>query len=434
MANHIRLSWSVDASESSLDPAQAAAALGAVVLYQNAITDPLLGQMFGLTVASDVTSPTGTGAIRTLDLAMTSAAGSPLAPPPFPCHPVTPTPPVPPYKLQRNVTLPGDFTVQSGSTAVLTEFPQKPSLNIGDTVQFSSQLGVSYTIATVTPAVSLTTPYTGKFATTAAFKVLPAPATLFAIYSTSALDNSSGSGARRITLSYLDSNGAPGTITVTLAGKRPVQGVLAGGTIDIATVVNMNVSSTGGFQNSVGQITLSELSAPIVNTGIANTDDQAQMKLARALVYLPPSYFALAQQGASQPSLDGDFLVSPDSADVVTTVDQTSNLTAGNVVQFVTDPGVDYTVAAVTPKIVTLTARYGGLLPATTGATCVSPSQAVPPTDEQLKATLGQYTNPGNVLPSGDMVPPPSFLSSLYARTIALALAVPVTSSAITLS
>jgi hypothetical protein len=437
MSNFIQLAWSVDITGSSFDPAQAAAALSAVVLYQDPVTDPVLGQLLGLTVHSDTTAPTGSGATRTLTLAMTAAAGVPLAPPPFPCHPVTPTPPVLPYKLQRNVSLAGGFTAATGSASVATEVSQAPSLNIGDTIQFASQLGVNYVVATVNP-LTLTGPYTGTFANTTAFKVLPAPTTSFAFYSTSTLDSASGSGAQRIALSYLDSLGAPGTISVTLAGKRPVQGALAGGTIDIATIVSMSVSNVGGFKNSVGQITLSDLSAPI---SIDDTDDQAQLKLALALVYLPPSYFALTQQGASAPALTGDFTVSPDSKDVFTSVDQTGALSAGNTMQFASDPGVDYTVAAVTPKIVTLTTRYNGLVPTKTGVTSVSPSAAAPPTDEQLKTLLAEFVNPGNAtpppgapLPPATMSPAPTLLSGFFARTISLALAVPVTSSPITLS
>ena len=437
MSNFIRLAWSVDITGSSFDPAQAAAALSAVVLYADPVTDPVLGQLLGLTVTTDTTAPTGSGATRTLTLAMTAAGGPPLAPPPFPCHPTTPSPPVLPYKLQKNASLAGGFTAATGSTSVATEVSQTPSLNIGDTIQFASQLGVNYTVATVTPALTLTGPYTGKFSNTTAFKVLPAPSSLFAIYSTSPLDSAAGSGAQRIALSYLDSLGAPGTISVILAGKRPVQGALAGGTIDIATIVSMSVSNVGGFQNSVGQITLSDLSAPI---SINDTDDQAQLKLALALAYLPPSYFSLSQQGASEPQLIGDFTVSPDSTDVFTNVDQTGVLSAGNTIRFVSDSFHDYVIAAVTPKIVTLTERYNGLVPTKTGATLISPSPAAPPTDEQLKTMLAEFVNPGNAipppgapLPPGTMSPSPTLLSGFFAQTISLALAVPVTSAPITL-
>jgi hypothetical protein len=440
MSNQIQLEWSVSATDSSFSPAQAAAALGAVVLYTDPVTDPVLGQGFGLTVASDTTAVAGGGATRTILLNMNPAAGAPHAPPPFPCHPTTPTPPVLPYEIGKTIPLSGGFTVNNGSAAIATEVSQIPSLNVGDTVQFNSQLGVDYTVLTVSPLV-LTASYSGNFANTTAVKVVTDPAKLPALYSTSMLDDAGGSGARTISVSYLDSLGVAATVVTSLSGKRPVQLVLGGGTIDVATITAMSVATTGAFDNSVGQITLCELSAPILNVsgGIQDTDDEAQMKIARRLVYLPQSYFSLSQQNVSAPQLDGDFSVNPDSIDVFTTVDQTGGaVQAGDFLQFASQPGALYEVASVTPKIVTLTGRYQGFVPAVTGA--MKLGAATVPTDAQLSVLLARYVNPGNAIPPPGaplspetMAPSPIVLSDLYTQTISIALAVPVTSSVIAL-
>ena len=433
MATKIRLSWTIDATGTTFSPAQAATALGAVVLYQDPMTDPVLGQAFGLNVDTDTTAPTVNGATRTLTLNMTNANG---APPPFPCHPTTPTPPVLPYKLTRTVPLPGFFTVNGGSPAVGSSASQASSLNIGDTIQFASQLGVNYTVQTVSP-LALTTPFTGTFANTQAFKVLPAGAKLPALYSTSPLDNASGSGARTVGVLYIDSAGTPGAVTSNLEGKRPSPIALAGGTIDIAVITGMFVASVGGFGASVGQITLCDLDEPIV---FDDTDDEAQMKIDRALAYMPPSYFSLTQQGKSNPPLVGDFQVSPNSTNVVTTDDQTGALSPGNTMQFVSDPDRIYTVGTVTTRIVTLTTPYEGLEPDLTSATRITPSPAVQPTNEELKMLLGQSVTPGNAAPPPNppldpetMTPTPTILSDLFTQTISIALAIPVTPGAVAL-
>lgn len=446
MSNQIVLQWSVDVAETTFSPAQAAVALGAVVLYQDPATDPVLGQGFGLTVASDVTSATGSGAQRVLTLNMNASAGAPLAPSPFPCHPTQRTPPALPYKFERTAPCPGGFTAKNGQAVVATEFGQRPTLNPGDTIQFVSQLGVDYTVASVgaSNGIVLTAPYAGNFSNTTALKVLPAAATLPAIYSTSPLDTSfNGRGAGAVTISYTDSLGASATVTTALLGKRPSPIVLDGGTIDIAVVTDMHISTVGGFGNSLGQITLVDLSAPINNTSPADadTDDQAQLKIDRSLVYLPISYFSFAQQGAATPALAGDFAANPDSTNVFPTVDQTSALSAGNIMSFASDPDVDYTVATVTPKIITLTENYGGLTPVVTAASIVSPSTAAPPTDAALKAPLSQYVNPGNAvpppgapLPPQAMTPAPIFLSDFFTQTISFTLAMPVTPAVIALA
>jgi hypothetical protein len=491
MADQIVLAWTVNVAGTSLGPAAAATALGAVPLYNNATTDPVLGQLFGLTVASDVTAPGAGNATRTLTLNMTRVPGAPFAPPPFPCHPDTSTPPVLPFRLRRTVPLAGAFLTTTASAVVATSAAQISALSIGDTVEFLSQLGVFYTVLLVgATTITLTAPYTGVSADGAAVKVQAAPVVLPALFSTSPLDTAgfatvpaipAGSGARTISLSYLDSTGAgPFTVVVPLTGRRPAAFALGGG-IDIATITAMHVASTGAFNNSVGQITLVELSsalpAPLASATPADflgpLTDEAQLLITRALTYLPPSYFALSQQGASTPQLAGDFFVTTGSASVPTTADQTAALAPGNTIQFAEQltrnlpfetAAVLYTVASVSPKIVKLTTPFTGidnnntgtnqagtnsnretkgnlgseLLNKATGAYRITPTASAPPTNAALAGALGQFVTPGNAipppnppLPPGTMSPAPTFLSGLFTQTLSLALAVPVVPSAV---
>lgn len=503
MANQIVLSWDVDVTNTSLGPAGAATRLAAVPLYNNPVTDPVLGALFGLTVATggDVTTtPNATTARRTLTLNMTNVPATRKAPPPFPCHPITSTPPVlPGYPLRRTVTLAGSFFVTNGSATVPTTATQMPALVAGNVVQFLSQQGVFYTVsgapAPTATTVTLTTPYTGTTGNTGAFKEVAAPVTIAAIYSTSPLDTAGvgtvtpavtvGPGARTISLTYTDSLGAgPFTVTTSLLGKRPAPLVLAGGSIDIAVITGMFVASTGAFTNSVGQITLVELStappglpANPTRLDLQRITDEGQLLIDRALAYLPPSYFALAQQGASSPQLAGDFIVTTGSKDVPTTVDQTATLAAGNIIQFASQlqtytpfgaVDVRYTVAAVTAPptpgsrgLVTLTSPYTGLddnntgggpntnagtkgnlgtevIKKPTGAQKVDPPSAAAPSNAQLSGPLGQFVAlevaapPPNPPLSPATVPAPIFLSDLFTQTLRLALAVPVTPRAIT--
>ena len=489
MAHQIKLAWKVRTAGTSIGPAAAATKLAAVPLYADPTTDPVLGQLFGLTVATDATTHDAVSATRTLTLNMDSAAGAPFAPPPFPCNPSTAAPPTLPFPLRRKVALAGDFLTTSGSAVVATSANQTTAVSPGDTLEFLSQLGVFYTIALggVAPtAITLTAPYAGTTADGTAVKVVAAPATVAAIYSTSDLDTAgiatapaipAGAGARTANLSYLDSTGAgPFTVSVSLQGKFPAPVTLAGGSKDIATITDLHVVGVGGFGSSVGQITLAELSAapPTIPAGATRAQfqqltDQAQTTITRGLAYLPPSYFAVAQQGASSPQLTGDFFVTTGSADVPTSVDQTGALAPGNVLQFAaqieddTPTGrvpVFYTVAAVTPKLVTLTKPFTGLGPqdqaqvGDTGAKGVKSTQlanfataatlypppAAPPTAAQLEGVLAQFVNPGNAIPPPNpplapqtMSPAPTDLSGLYTQTLQLALAVPVEALSIVL-
>ena len=349
MPTQLVLAWEIDVSNTSLGPAGAATMLGNVPLYANAATDPVLGQLFNLDVASDVSAPSGaTTATRTLTLNMQSG-GQKI----FPCHPNTSTPPAPSYPILTTKTLPGSFFVVNGSMSVTTSASQIPSLSIGDQVQFLSQEGVFYTIASVgATTIGLTAPYAGVTSNTVAFKEVPAPITLGAVYSSSDFDTdgvatvpaiSPGSGARSVAVAYFDSTGAfffsP---TFSLTGRRPAAIPLALGSVDIAAISGVFIVSAGSFGDAVGQITLVGLSSalPIIPPDATPVDflgaltDEAQLLIDQAITYAPPSYFALAQQGASAPYLAGDFILTTGSKNVPTSVDQTGVLAHGNTIQF----------------------------------------------------------------------------------------------------
>lgn len=479
MPNRIVLSWTVNVAGTPFGAAQAATALAGVPLYVDTTTDPVLGQLFGLTVASDVTAAGAGNATRTLTLNMTSdpVVVPPYSPPPFPAHPSTARPPTLPYPLRKAVALAGDFFPLTGSAVVATTKTQVPALPGGATIEFLSQLGVYYTVLAVGPtSITLTAAFTGISASTAAVRIVPAPVTRAALYSTSPLDTAgfatvpaipAGSGAQSVTLSYLDSTGAgPFTVTVPLTGRRPAQVTIAGQ--DIATVSAMRVNAVGVFKSSVGQITLSSLSdvipTPLLDATprdfLGALTDEAQLLLQDALVYLPPSFFALTQQGASAPQLAGDFFVTTGSTSVATSEDQTAALATGNTIEFASQTGVIYIVQSVGPAYVVLTSEYTGFnfnlkdantnkrpndLTAVankqpTGAFRITPSPAAPPSNAQLAAALAQYINPGNAVPPpspplpGTMTPAPTFLSSLFTQTLQLALAVPVVPGVITFS
>lgn len=351
--------------------------MAAVPLYESASADPVLGQLLGLTVASDNTVDSGSGVItRTLTLNMASPQ---LAPPAFPCRLVSSTPPELPFPLRSVVTLPGSFFVQQGSPNVATTATQVPSIPPNAFVQFLSQQGVFYQVLAIGPtSIVLSAPYTGATANTSAYKEVVAPVTRAAVYSTSPLDTNgvatspaipAGPGARNVILSYKDLTGAgPFAVTVNLTGKRPAQVVLAGGSVDIAEIDSFAVGGVGSFGNSVGQITLVGLSSdvPAILANRTPDDfpaltDEAQLLLAEPIAYLPPSYFSLAQQATSQ-------------------------------------------------------------------ATPVTP-----PTSAQLSALLGQFVAPETAGPPPNppldpaTVPIPSFLSGYFTRTLQLALATPIT-------
>ncbi len=505
MADQIVLAWRVDVTNSSLGPAGAAAALAAVPLYKDTTTDPVLGQLFGLTVASDVSAADGLShAKRTLTLNMTSTPGAPFAPPPFPCHPRTTTPPVLPYPLRSTKTLPGSFFVATGVAVIPTTETQLPSVSAGDSIQFLSQVGVFYTVLSLSAtAITLTAPYTGVAGNTGAFKEIAAPVALdrVAVFSTSEQDTNgvatvppiaTGVGALAVEISYKDSTGAgPFGAGAILTGKRPATFVPIGPAgVDIAEIENFVVLAVGVFGNSIGEITLVALSdalpalppnlprgtgigaaettvgktgAPVPRTFHTMTDD-AQLLIDRHLAYLPPSYFALAQQGASEPRLHGDFFLTTGSKNVPTSISNIDTLGVSAIVRFAEQPSKDYVVAAVTPKLVQLTEEYTGpddnhvgskylgtnvdagtqgnlgteVINRASGAWLVSPSSALPPTNDQLAGPMAQFVALETAAPplnpplNPSTVPMPTFLSGMFTRQLQLAIAgVPVVPQAI---
>lgn len=464
MAKQITLAFSVATTSTIYTPAQAAAKLAAVPLYASAGADPVLGAAFGLTVATDVVSiggvtytgeaggpfepgetvtgstshatatvavdeqngtlyfvegsivggpfaaaetitgstsgatatvnnptalggPTTTtpGATRALALNMTSTGSTPLAPPPFPCRPtgpLVPPPPAPP-------TLP----------YVLTQ----------TTIDPNTRLPVTK----------------------------PAPAAVVAFYSTSDLDTDgvdtipaipAGSGAQIVGLSYHDTSGAAFTVYTKLMGKFPAT-VALGSALPVAEITGCFLFQTGAFDNSVGQITLCALTAPLPTFPTEATPadfpgltDAAQLTIARPLIYLPPSYFALAQQGNSAPQLAGDFHVKKDSLIVLTTVSQLGVLAATNTIEFASQPGIIYEIASVSATLIKLTTAYNGLQAAeiapaaeaqrparsvsgeadrvVTPAVLVAPSQAAPPDAAHLTTLLAEFTLPQTTAPA----------------------------------
>jgi len=473
MSDRIILAWTVDTTGSPYASAGISAAMAAVPLYVNATTDPVLGQLFGLTVVSDVMStPTTSTAKRTLTLNMTANVAGPKAPPPFPCHPRTSTPPVLPYPLRTKKALPGSFFVTNGSLSVATTATMKPSLNVNDTVEFQSQPGVYYTVTGLTDTtIAITPAFTGRTTNTPAIKEVIAPAVKIAVYSSSDLDTNgaattpiitAGPGCRSINISYRDSAGNTATVTAYLTGRRPNMVTLDGGTIDVASITAVVVNTFGAFRNSVGQITIAEVSEDVQTIEATMTPeefpelvDEAQLLIDRHLVYLPPSYFALAGQQSSFPQLEGDFLVTTGSKSVRTAEDQTGSLSAGNTILFASQPGKVYTIASISKKIIGLTETYTGLdlrkydtvelrgkggpvIEQPTGAFRITSSPALPPSDIVLAGPLAQFLETMTAQPPDDpplsphTVPTPTFLSGFFSRTLSLALAVPVTSSTIT--
>jgi hypothetical protein len=483
MPDQIALAWTVNVAGTPYGPTQAASALAAVSLYTDTSTDPVLGQMLGLTVADDATTSDATSATRTLTLNM-NASATPTAPPPFPCHPLNSTPPTLPYVLRTARAVPGSFFVTFGSGTVPAAQDSRPAIKIGDVLQFLTQPGVFYDVASVSSTtIGLTSAFTGTTGNSGAYKEIDAPATNVAIYSSSDLDTAgvatvpaiaAGPGARTIEIFYKDSTGAgPFSVTVSLTGKRPAAVTLAGGSIDIFEIDNILVASTGGFGNNIGEITLVELTAdlPTIQSN-ATADsfpaltDEAQLLIGTHLAYLPPSYFAFAQQGAATPELDGIFLVSTGSQDVPTSEDQTSALVAGNTIAFIEQFGTTYLVEAVSAKIVRLTTPYTGIDTSNTGsastagtenkgtkgnigttvskkptsARLLGASVGAPPSNAELATPLAQFVAPATAAPPP--APPldpstiltPTFLSGFYTRTLQLALAgIPITSATITL-
>jgi len=498
MADQIVLSWTVDVSGTTLGAAEGATALGAVKLYDNVKTDPVLGQFFGLTVASDSSFVSGPStATRVLKLNMNSE-NDPQAPSPFPCQPITAVPPKLPYPLTKTKQLGGSFFVQTGVAVVAASRNQTQTLNPTDTIEFLSQGGVQYEILTVTEdEITLTVPFTGKTANTGAFQRVPAPATKPAIFSTSDLDSAGvpetvppippQAGAHEVEIEYFDSTGAgPFDAEVELTGRRPVAVELEAGSIDIAVITAMQVEDPGAFENSVGQITLVDMAEDIPELPFEPTPDEyrgkltdeAQILIDRHLVYIPPSYFAFAQQQRSLVKLAGDFFVTTGSPRVKTSEDQSGVLAEGDVIQFASQRilasplgtrQVYYVVKDVAERNITLGEPYTGIDDTFTGQeslgitsnmetkgqvgaavtekmtdaffiqNAAGDAQSDTPTEDELAGPLAQYVETATAGPPPEppldpaTIPTPTFLSDFFTRTLQLAIAgVPVVPEEIT--
>jgi hypothetical protein len=465
MANQLTLAFSVATTNTIYTPAQAATKLAAVPLYESAGNDPVLGQAFGLTVASDEVSTGG--------VTYTGEAGGPF----LPGETVTDTPGggTATVALDDDGTLyfvegtaSGTFahgdTITGGTSGATATVNNAAALG-GPTATTPGATRVLILNMTAVPGVPYappsfpcrpvgpllpppdappTLPYVLSQTTIDRYTRLPvtkpAPAPIVAFYSTNDLDTNgvatdpaipAGSGAQIMALTYLDSTGAgPFTVHTNLTGKFPAVVTLHAGSVDVAEITECFISQTGAFKNSVGQITLCALAAvpAAIRTDATPADfpglaDTAQLTITRPLIYLPPSYFALAQQKNSAPQLAGDFLVAQGSPTVLTSVNQTGILAGGNTMEFASQPGVQYTVASIsTTGALKLTTAYTGLSPAeiapaaeaphparsvsveadrvVTSAVLVSPSQAAPPTSANLMTLLAEFTLPQATAPA----------------------------------
>lgn len=458
MANQIVLAFSLETTNSIYTPTEAATKLGAVDLYADVSSDPVLGAAFGLTVASDASaayseavltatnaSPIVVGVATTeglttgMRVTIAGATGNTAANGTYAISDLTLTS----FKLV-GTTGNGAYTGSGVATAPVATRTITLNMTSNDSPPAPPPFPCRPTGPLVPPPdAPPTLPYVLEETTIDRYTrqpvTLPAPASLLAFYSTSTLDTNgvsttpaipAAAGAQIVQLDYHDSTGAgPFTVYTKLMGKFPAMVTLHAGSVDVAQVDACLLFQVGAFENSVGEITLSALSAPVpaIPTDATPEDfpaltDAAQLLLARPLIYLPPSYFALSQQETSDPPLAGDFWVKQGSPTVLTTVDQTGVLAATNILEFAAQLGVEYEVASVSATFVTLTTAYTGLshpeiAPAAeapypaqsvseeadavvSAAKLVSPSQAAPPDDAHLLTLLSEFTLPQTTAPA----------------------------------
>ena len=193
---------------------------------------------------------------RTLTLNINSA-GVPPAPPPFPCRPLTATPPVLPYPFLRSTQLRGLLLVTNGSMTVETAQFQGATIPTNGLIQFLAQQGHFYGVSAVGPtSLTLSSPYTGVTGFSDAFQNVLAPATIAAVYSSSALDTAGVATnpldprrqRRAVNVDHIlrFARRGPFTVTVALTGQRPAAVTLAGGSIDIAEVTDFLSRASAG--------------------------------------------------------------------------------------------------------------------------------------------------------------------------------------------
>jgi hypothetical protein len=273
-------------------------------------------------------------------------------------------------------------------------------------------------------------------------------------------------------LIYTDSTGAgPFEAQGILTGKRPVlfQFDESAGE-DIAVIQEFFIDDIGDFENNVGEITFVQLSDALpdlppglpLGTGVGPAEttvgregtipprtfktmtDEAQLLIDRHFAYLPPSFFALAQQQITNRALAGDFIVTTGSKEVPTTEDLSGILGEESLIEFAVQSGTIYTIEAITPKIIRLTTPFLGIDTNNTGL-INTPVKNAMGTKGNIGPALIEYPT-GARSPTLDVQPPsddpplkpatvpvPTYLSDLFTQTIQLALAgVPIVAQPIT--
>lgn len=259
MATHqIILKYTVTVT--NVTAAAMATAMAAVPLYATNTapnsTDPVLSQIMGLTVATDVSAPGLGFATRVITLNM-DATLSPPAPAPFVVH---------------------SQTVDGQAAIFSTSVEDAP-------VVLDAGNGCIVACPPDCPPAATQRP---------------------------------GIGAWVVQITYTDAEGNAGVATVTLQGRMPVQIPLAAGTNGVAVITGMVILSAGSLGSSVGQITVSVLEphgcpASTTTGGITpcpvcsqnpSAQDKLQNRLGQALAYLPNSYYSYAMQ--TNPTTTGE--------------------------------------------------------------------------------------------------------------------------------
>lgn len=243
--HQIVLAYSVTATNAT--PAAIQTAMAAVPLYTSPTADPVLGQMMGLTVDADATTIAMNVVTRTLTLNMDPAAGTPFAPPFFTIHPQTVDNPAAIFST----------SIEDALLATDTEYCP-PDCDPDCAPEVSTRPGI---------------------------------------------------GAYTVEISYHDAGGHAGTVSVTLNGRTPVSIPLAAGTLGIAVVDDIVITSTGLLGANVGQLTVSVVAphgCPASLTTPAkpcptcsqnpSAQDLLQDGLGQALGYVPNSYYSYAMQ------------------------------------------------------------------------------------------------------------------------------------------
>ena len=237
--------------------------------------------------------------------------------------------------------LPGTATVTLGSTSVTFSVAQ--TLALGQLLTFSSQPGVSYSVAAATTAsltAALTVAYTA--ATTAGVTTTPGATTAVVV------------GSANVTFSV-------------------AQTLVKGQLLTFSSQPGVYYALSAAVTASTAGI----LTAPYLGTasGAANTTAVA--------------------------TLAGTFGVTNGSATVTTTTTQVGAIAVGDSLEFVSQLWTTYVVAAVTATTITLTASYLGTTNATTNASDVCSASTAA---AALSYSLSQLTNLGTASVTGAVI------------------------------